>query len=88
MMLADFRDFLVDLFQALGEDASPERTFPIPGDTDRRIDVDLGPNGGIEAKVNDSPYKPSQRRKDDWLRRNRRYPVRVIRFFQWRCFRR
>jgi RHS repeat-associated protein len=86
----DFRDFLRDVFEGLGYDVAPgEPFFRTPGGR-RFIDIGLsmgGWIGGIEAKVNDSPYKPSQRRADDFLRR-RGYPVRVIRFVQWRCFRR
>lgn len=86
----DFRDFLADVFEALGYDVTKEVSFGT-GSGNRRIDIGLskgGWSGGIEAKVNDSPYKPSQRRADDWLRRRRNYPVRLIRFIQWRCFRR
>ena len=82
----DFRDFIRDVFDALGYDTGTEVPFNTPLG-DRWIDVGLG-SGGIETKVNGSPYKPLQRAKDAWLRRNRNYPVRLIRFIQWRCFRR
>jgi RHS repeat-associated protein len=87
----DFRDFLRDVFEALGYDVAEGEPFFNTPSGRRFIDIGLskgGWSGGIEAKVNGSPYKPSQRRADDWLRRRKNYPVRVIRFIQWRCFRR
>ncbi|HEY2961613.1 MAG TPA: RHS repeat-associated core domain-containing protein [Pyrinomonadaceae bacterium] len=87
----DFRDFLRDLFEALGYDVAPGEPYFNTPRGPRKIDVGIskgGWSGGIEGKVNGSPYKPSQRWKDGWLRRNRNYPVRLIRFIQWRCFRR
>jgi hypothetical protein len=35
--------------------------------------------GFIEAKVGSSPYTDAQRRKDEWLRRNRGFYIDVIR---------
>ncbi len=86
----DFRDFIADVFEALGYDVDTEVSYNTPHGR-RDVDVETrrgGRSGGIETKVNDSPYKPSQRRKDGWLNRNGRYPTRVIRFMQWRCFKR
>jgi len=83
----DFRDLVRDIADVLGFGGGIERPFNTPRGR-RFMDVDLSWGnwtGGIETKVGDSPYTPSQQAKDRWLNRNGRYPVRVIRFPQWRC---
>jgi RHS repeat-associated protein len=81
----DFRDIIIEILEAGGYPATPEVPFNTPHGP-RRMDIDLG-NGGIETKVGGSPYTPSQRLKDDWLRRrpNHPYPVKVLRFPQFGC---
>ena len=83
----DFRDIVLEILQAGGADATPEVTFPTPHGP-RRMDIDLGGNGGIEAKVGGSPYTDAQRRKDRYLNRNGGYPVRELRFPQFGCSKR
>jgi len=83
----DFRDALRDLFQALGYDTDIEVPHNTPWGR-RIIDIELrrgGWTGGIEGKVGGSPYKLYQQIKDAWLNRNGKFPVRLIRWTQWRC---
>ncbi len=50
----------------------------------RVIDIEVKDNqgnilGGVETKVGNSPYTPSQRAKDTWLKMFDNYSVNVIR---------
>jgi hypothetical protein len=76
-----FRDEIADGVRSQGREVRTEVTKNTPFGR-RRIDVEVGKDGktlgGIEAKSGNSRYLPSQRAKDEWLRRNG-YPVEVVR---------
>jgi len=76
-----FRDELADLLQKAGRQVETEvyKTTPFGG---RFIDIEVSMDGqvlgGIETKLGDSRYLPSQQAKDMWLKLNG-YPVNVVR---------
>lgn len=78
-----FRDQVAAGLSAEGRGVQTEvyKKTPFGG---RRIDIEVSDRpggttlGGIEAKAGGSPYKPSQRAKDEYLRRQG-YPVNVVR---------
>lgn len=76
-----WRDEIADTIRAQGGEARTEVEKDTPFGP-RFIDVEVGPVddplGGIEAKEGNSRYKPDQRSKDEWLRRQK-YPVHLLR---------
>ncbi|MDZ4149543.1 RHS repeat-associated core domain-containing protein, partial [Methylicorpusculum sp.] len=76
-----FRDEIADLMRNEGRDVATEITKQTPFGR-RVIDVEVSKGGeilgGIETKTGNSPYTPSQRAKDEWLRMNG-YPVDLVR---------
>jgi RHS repeat-associated protein len=77
-----FRDEVAATLRTAGRDVRTE----VPKETvfgPRVIDIEVSHKGkvlgGIEAKVGGSPYKPSQRAKDAYLKLIKDYPVNVIR---------
>lgn len=76
-----FRDEIADQMRKEGFGIKTEVTKNTPFGR-RVIDIEVSKNdqvlGGIETKKGKSPYKPSQRAKDEYLKRNN-YPVNVIR---------
>ncbi len=87
-----YEQMLVDYFLMRGYEVKyrhPDLRMPTPLGR-RDMDMEITKGGvmtPVEAKTGDSSYD-KQRRKDDWLRRHRRYPkVRLIRWQVWRCAR-
>ena len=76
-----FRDEIADLMRKEGRDVQTEITKQTPFGK-RVIDTEVSKDGkvlgGIETKAGNSRYTPSQRAKDEWLRRND-YPVDLVR---------
>lgn len=76
-----FRDEVANLLKAAGRDVEKEVSKPTPFGR-RVVDLEVKHNGktlgGIETKRGKSPYKPSQRAKDAYLKRQG-YPVNVVR---------
>jgi RHS repeat-associated protein len=72
-----YRDQVADDLRKAGRDVTTEVTKKTPFGR-RVIDVEVSkggkPVGGIETKVGNSRYLPSQRAKDEWLRQND-YPM-------------
>ncbi|MDP9178985.1 MAG: hypothetical protein M3O61_15005, partial [Gemmatimonadota bacterium] len=77
-----FRDPVADGLKAEGRDVQKEVVKKTPFGP-RVIDIEVSQGGkvrgGIETKVGNSPYKPSQRAKDWWLRKVKDYIVVVVR---------
>lgn len=77
-----FRDEIADLLENAGRQVRTEVYKRTPFGP-RRIDIEVSLNGkvlgGIETKVGGSPYTPSQRAKDMWLRLIHGYRVNVVR---------
>ena len=73
---------MADLMRAAGRGVETEVRKNTPFGT-RIIDVEVSNGGqilgGIETKVGNSRYLPSQRAKDWWLRMVENYPVNVVR---------
>ena len=76
-----FRDEIAEQLRDAGRDVRPEVVKSTPFGR-RVIDIEVRQNGrplgGIETKVGSSRYHPSQRAKDEWLRRQG-YPVELVR---------
>lgn len=76
-----FRDEVAGSLKAAGRDVQTEVTKQTPFGT-RRVDIEVSQNGktlgGVETKTGNSPYKPSQRAKDTYLKQ-KGYPVNVVR---------
>lgn len=76
-----FRDEIADRMQKAGREVQTEVSKKTPFGK-RVIDIEVRKNGkplgGIETKTGRSRYRPSQRAKDEWLRRNG-YPVDLVR---------
>ena len=76
-----FRDELADLLSKSGRDVETE-VYKKTIFGKRYMDIEVSQNGrvlgGIETKTGNSPYKPAQRAKDEWLRMNG-YPVNIVR---------
>jgi RHS repeat-associated protein len=76
-----FRDEIADALKASGRDVEKEVVKQTPFGR-RVIDVEVSQGGkvlgGVETKVGESRYLPSQRAKDEWLRQQG-YPVNVVR---------
>jgi RHS repeat-associated protein len=76
-----FRDEVAGSLKAAGRDVQTEVTKQTPFGP-RRVDIEVSHNGqtlgGVETKTGNSPYKPSQRAKDNYLKQNG-YPVNVVR---------
>jgi hypothetical protein len=76
-----FRDEIASGMEQEGftvEKEVPKKTPFGPRVIDVEVSKDGEVKGGIETKSGDSPYKPSQRAKDEYLRRQG-YPVDVVR---------
>jgi hypothetical protein len=75
------RDELAKLLRTAGRDIQTEVTKQTPFGR-RVIDIEVSTEGrvlgGVEVKTGGSPYHPSQRSKDEWLRQNG-YPVDLVR---------
>ncbi|OYU96713.1 MAG: hypothetical protein CFE21_00045 [Bacteroidetes bacterium B1(2017)] len=78
----EFRDELAEALKNAGRDVEKEvyKQTPFGG---RIIDIEVKMEGkvlgGIETKLGKSPYKPSQRAKDFWLKKVKGYQVDVVR---------
>ncbi|MDT8071085.1 MAG: RHS repeat-associated core domain-containing protein [Terriglobia bacterium] len=76
-----YRDEVADSLKAAGRDVQKEVVKQTPFGN-RRVDIEASHNGktlgGIETKTGNSPYKPSQRAKDTYLKQ-KGYPVNVVR---------
>lgn len=84
----EFRDALAEDLHMSGRTVRTEQAKKTPfGRRDIDIEVlddpgatgDGPPLGGIETKTGDSPYLPSQRAKDTWLKLIQGYRVNVVR---------
>ena len=77
-----FRDAVAATMRQAGYDVKTEVYKPT-GLGARYIDIDVSKNGvnlgGVETKVGSSPYTPSQRAKDAWLKWTSGYIVNVVR---------
>jgi len=77
-----FRDEIADQFEKAGYEVEKEVVKETPFGL-RKMDIQVSKDGqvlgGIETKVGGSRYLPSQRAKDEWLRRTQGYPVNVVR---------
>lgn len=77
-----FRDEIAAQLEQAGMDVQTEVYKKTPfGARFIDIEVSQGGNvlGGVETKVGGSPYLPSQRTKDWWLKNAEGYPVNVVR---------
>ena len=76
-----FRDEVAGSLKAAGRDVQTEVTKQTPFGA-RRVDIEVSHNGktlgGVETKTGNSPYKPSQRAKDTYLKQ-KGYRVNVVR---------
>lgn len=78
----EFRDKVAEDLKAQGKDVQKEVRKDTPFGP-RYIDIEIQENGegvgGVETKTGNSRYTPSQRAKDEYLRRTEDYPVTVVR---------
>ena len=75
-----YRDEVADALKAAGKDVKTEVTKKTPFGT-RRMDIEVKHSGkasGVETKTGNSRYRPSQRAKDNYLKKHG-YPVNVVR---------
>ena len=76
-----FRDAVAGSLKAAGRDVQTEVTKQTPFGK-RVVDIEVSHNGktlgGVETKTGNSPYKPSQRAKDTYLKQQG-YPVNLVR---------
>ncbi len=75
-----YRDEVADALKSSGKDVKTEVTKKTPFGP-RRMDIEVKHNGkasGVETKTGNSRYRPSQRAKDNYLRKHG-YPVNLVR---------
>jgi RHS repeat-associated protein len=77
-----FRDDIADRLEKSGLKVKKETVIETPFGN-RRMDIEVSNNGkklgGIETKTGNSRYTPSQRAKDNYLKKHKNYPVNVVR---------